>query len=128
MTTPARAMRLAAIDRFAGRLAGRVIRAYQKWLSPLKGPHRGCAHRLLHGDASCSQHVRTLVTGGGLLAAMPAVLSRFAACRAAAQQLDPPPVAPHDGSTRRPRRRHRRGQCCVIIPLPTCSTTRTWRG
>lgn len=121
MNTPPLSDRLIWLDRAAARVADLLIRGYQKWLSPLKGPHRACAHRVLHGGDSCSQHARALIAESGLLAAAPRAFQRFAACQQAAAV-----TAPLRGTSAPLRRRHR-GQCCIVIPLPACSTTRTIR-
>ena len=124
---------LARLDRAGARVVDLAIRAYQRWLSPLKGPNRACAHRVLHGGDSCSQHVRGVIAERGLVASVPRVVQRFHACRDAAADLHRPRgggVGGDDGSTPTPaaNRFRRRGQCCIVIPLPTCSTTRTFRG
>ena len=115
---------LRRLDRSAGLAADASIRAYQRWLSPLKGAGRACAHRIANGGPSCSQHARDLINrSDSLTAALPAIIDRFAACQDAAARL-----SPTSGATptfRGPR--VRRGQCCIVIPLPACSTTRSVR-
>jgi putative component of membrane protein insertase Oxa1/YidC/SpoIIIJ protein YidD len=63
----------------AGSIA--VIELYQGRLSPLKG--FSCAHRVLHGGASCSQAVKLAIAEGGLAAGWRAVKTRARDCRAA---------------------------------------------
>ena len=110
---------LQASDRAAARLADALIAAYQRWLSPLKGKNRGCAHRVRYGGDSCSQHVRRLLAeAGGFWVAVPLARARFAACREAAEAA----VAARNGV--HPRHLRSRGQCCIVIP---CGTTRTVR-
>ena len=66
-------------------LAIRAITAYQRHLSPRKG--FVCAHRILHGGDSCSEHARTMIGAAGLVAGAKRMRARFRACRDAAQQL-----------------------------------------
>ena len=129
METPARAA-WKRFDAVAARGADVMVAAYQRWLSPLKGPGRGCAHRVRYGGESCSQHVRrALAETNALTAAIPLARARFAACRAAAEAdaavaaaaAAPPGAVP---IPIRLRHRRRRGQCCIVIP---CGTTRTVR-
>lgn len=58
---------------------------YQRFLSPYKG--FSCAHRVLHGGASCSGAVKALVRDQGLLRGWEAIRERFADCGAAAAVL-----------------------------------------
>ena len=111
---------LRALDRAAARWVDAAIAGYQRWLSPLKGKGRGCAHRLCHGGGSCSQHVRRLLAEtGGLVASLPGARARFAACREAASAAAASPLSGIDARYLRAR-----GQCCIVIP---CGTTRTIR-
>jgi putative component of membrane protein insertase Oxa1/YidC/SpoIIIJ protein YidD len=69
----------------AGRLVDSAIRAYQLHVSPRKGWR--CAHRALHGDASCSGAVREILRRQGLLRGAAPTVRRFVACFQAAQLL-----------------------------------------
>ena len=71
--------------RLAARLAIAAIVAYQKHLSPRKGFR--CAHRALHGGASCSEFVRRAIVQHGVRDAVPLSRLRFSECRAAALQM-----------------------------------------
>ncbi len=71
------------IDRFRwpSHAAALLITAYQRYLSPLKG--YSCAHRVLHGNESCSQYVKQAVLRLGLSDAWPDSRQRFRDCRSA---------------------------------------------
>lgn len=71
------------IDRFRwpSHVAARLITTYQQYLSPLKG--YSCAHRVLHGNESCSQYVKQAVLRRGLSDAWPDSRQRFRDCRSA---------------------------------------------
>jgi putative component of membrane protein insertase Oxa1/YidC/SpoIIIJ protein YidD len=88
------------LDRLApiGRLAGTIglqswvngfvdwaIGQYQRHLSPRKG--FTCAHRKLHGGASCSGYLRELVTTEGFTSAIQPFQQRLIDCRKANDQL-----------------------------------------
>jgi putative component of membrane protein insertase Oxa1/YidC/SpoIIIJ protein YidD len=88
------------LDRLApiGRLAGTIglqswingfvdwaIGQYQRHLSPRKG--FTCAHRKLHGGASCSGYFRELVTTAGFTNAIQPFQQRLVDCRKANDQL-----------------------------------------
>lgn len=79
-----------------------AIRFYQRRLSPLKG--YTCAHVALAGGASCSEAIRLLVAGQGILGAVVPAIVRLAACYRAADLL---------------RAERVRGVCCCGgIPIP----------
>ncbi len=67
------------------RLALAGIGGYQRYLSPRKG--YVCAHRVLHGGTGCSGHAKAPIATHGLIAAVPLIRVRFAACRDAAKEL-----------------------------------------
>lgn len=67
------------------KLAIASISSYQKYLSPHKG--FSCAHRLLYGDASCSQYFKYLIAEEGLHIAIKVSKGRFQACREASYIL-----------------------------------------
>lgn len=71
--------------RLAARFAIASIAAYQKHLSPRKGFH--CAHRALHGGASCSEFVRRAIARHGLREARWLARARFGECRLAARRM-----------------------------------------
>ncbi|MEM9543814.1 MAG: membrane protein insertion efficiency factor YidD [Cyanobacteria bacterium P01_E01_bin.42] len=59
----------------------RLIRGYQKLLSPYKG--FSCAHRLLHGSESCSQYVKKTLLEQDLRTAIALSRQRFRDCKRA---------------------------------------------
>lgn len=61
------------------------INAYQRYLSPRKG--FACPHRMLYGEASCSEYIKGMVSRRGVLATANAAPARFRDCKAAALQL-----------------------------------------
>jgi putative component of membrane protein insertase Oxa1/YidC/SpoIIIJ protein YidD len=63
----------------------RMIRGYQRHLSPRKGWR--CAHAVLTGGTSCSAAVRELLGARGLVRAVAPSAVRFVACYRAAQLL-----------------------------------------
>ena len=66
-------------------IAALMIRLYQKHISPRKGFR--CAHRVLHGGASCSEFARQYTLEHGLWAMFPALRLRFRECRMAKETL-----------------------------------------
>ncbi|MBW4489424.1 MAG: membrane protein insertion efficiency factor YidD [Trichocoleus desertorum ATA4-8-CV12] len=72
-------------DLWVRQVAASAIAGYQTHLSPHKG--FSCAHRLLHGGDSCSQHVKRVILEQGSWAAILAMRSRFAECKVANQVL-----------------------------------------
>ncbi|WP_299146157.1 membrane protein insertion efficiency factor YidD [uncultured Tateyamaria sp.] len=61
------------------------IWAYQRFVSPRKG--FSCAYRVAHGGTGCSGFAKAHIRDHGLLAALPVIRRRFAACKAAALHL-----------------------------------------
>lgn len=61
------------------------ITFYQRWISPIKG--FTCAHHVLHGEATCSNAVKSLILEHGLLPALPLIRNRFDECRTAFDRL-----------------------------------------
>ena len=83
-------------------VAGRLIRVYQRRISPRKG--YACAHRVAHGGTSCSEEIRRAVVARGALRAVRPAAVRFVACYQAAAMLAQSDV---------------RGVCCCGgIPIP----------
>ncbi|MCP2040581.1 putative component of membrane protein insertase Oxa1/YidC/SpoIIIJ protein YidD [Neisseria sp. HSC-16F19] len=70
---------------FAAGSALRLIRLYQRHLSPRKG--YDCAYRVLHGGSGCSGVGYRLIRRYGLIRGYGALRRRFAHCRAARAQL-----------------------------------------
>lgn len=62
-----------------------LIDAYQRYVSPHKGFR--CAHRVLHGGASCSGFAKHVLLRNGPRWFLPLMRRRFAACAAAASEL-----------------------------------------
>ena len=58
-----------------------LISVYQRFISPYKGFN--CAHHVLHGEQTCSNAVKNLISENGLLSALPLIRGRFAECREA---------------------------------------------
>jgi putative component of membrane protein insertase Oxa1/YidC/SpoIIIJ protein YidD len=82
----------------AGLVAG-AISLYQRYVSPYKGFR--CAHRALHGRASCSEFAKRVTIRRGVLA-LPALLRRrFDACADAARRLARRRRKPHLAFARR---------------------------
>ena len=76
-------------------IAALFIRAYQKYLSPHKGFR--CAHRALHGGASCSEFARLYVLEHGVWAMPSALRLRIRECRMAKQSLNAAKMANAQG-------------------------------
>ena len=66
-------------------LAAICIRMYQLYVSPHKGFR--CAHRALHGGASCSEFARQYTLEHGIWSMFPALRLRFRECRMAKETL-----------------------------------------
>jgi len=62
-----------------------AITGYQKYLSPYKG--FCCAHRVWHGDLSCSEYTKQTLLQNGVWRSLPKIRARFQACKAAALAL-----------------------------------------
>lgn len=84
-----------------------AINGYQRYLSPHKG--FSCAHRVLHGGESCSQHIKQAIATKGLLAAVQLSKQRFADCKTAKLTLE--------ASKKSKRRRQENTYDCVDIGL-----------
>jgi uncharacterized protein len=67
-------------------LAVGLVEIYQRRLSPLKGFR--CAHRVLRGGRSCSEHAKQVVRRWGVWKLWPLLKRRFARCAEAKQVLD----------------------------------------
>ncbi|MBM79916.1 MAG: hypothetical protein CMJ78_04900 [Planctomycetaceae bacterium] len=67
------------------RFAAFLITLYQKYLYPYKW--YVCAHRVLHGGDSCSQHIRATMLDLGIWRATWRARDRFRQCRDAANIL-----------------------------------------
>lgn len=83
-----------------------AISLYQRRLSPLKG--YSCAHRVLHGGPSCSQHAKGLILDLGLLSAAHPARERLGECREANEALRAG-ASPAGASWETGRKRRRRG-------------------
>ena len=66
-------------------IAAMLIRMYQRYISPYKGFR--CAHRVLHGGASCSEFARLYVQEHSVWAMPSALRLRFRECRMAKETL-----------------------------------------
>jgi len=85
-------------------LALRLIRAYQRWLSPRKG--FVCAHRVHRGGAGCSAVGFRLIRRHGLWHGWPLLRERLRRCAAVAAASGRRPLA------------GQRGDC--DLPVPDC--------
>jgi putative component of membrane protein insertase Oxa1/YidC/SpoIIIJ protein YidD len=86
----------------AANLVDRLIRGYQRRISPHKG--FSCAYRVAHGGTSCSEAVRQVVARRGVVRGIRPTVAQFAACYQAAGMLAQSDV---------------RGVCCCgPIPIP----------
>ncbi|MBC7883058.1 MAG: membrane protein insertion efficiency factor YidD [Anaerolineae bacterium] len=72
-------------ESFATQTAIASLNVYRTHISPRKG--FSCPHWLLHGDESCSDYVKHILTNQNLSAAIQMAPQRFRACKAAAQTL-----------------------------------------
>ncbi|WP_146396740.1 membrane protein insertion efficiency factor YidD [Pseudobythopirellula maris] len=108
------------------RLSVSLITFYQRRISPHKG--FSCAHRLVHGGASCSEAVADIVRDQGVLSGWAIIRRRFAACKAAAVELRCAAMAdtePHGVEEKKPNKPSKnRGAdspwCCDLSFLPVC--------
>lgn len=66
-------------------LAIASINTYQTHISPRKG--FSCAHRMLHGGESCSEHIKTLLGEGNFSSILQQSRQRFKACAEASYSL-----------------------------------------
>ena len=86
-----------------------AIQGYQRFLSPYKG--YGCAYRLAYGGTGCSGYAKHAIAQSGMIRAIPQILRRFAACKAAARNL-------HDTEESKETRKKRKDrwydQCDVL--------------
>lgn len=78
-------MSISLADSFTRQTATTLISLYQKRFSPHKG--FSCAHRVLHGDESCSQYIKRTIQVQGLWPSLPLIRDRFQACKTANQML-----------------------------------------
>jgi putative component of membrane protein insertase Oxa1/YidC/SpoIIIJ protein YidD len=74
-----------SVEPLARRLAIETITTYQSYISPHKG--FACAHRILHGDESCSMYIKRILGEESLMSAIQLSRQRFKACAASAQTL-----------------------------------------
>ncbi len=73
------------LDSLARLLAVSSIDVYKTYISPRKG--FSCAHRMLHGDESCSDYVRRMFSSENFMAAVQLSRGRFQNCAAASKSL-----------------------------------------
>jgi putative component of membrane protein insertase Oxa1/YidC/SpoIIIJ protein YidD len=86
----------------AAKIADRLIRGYQRHLSPRKSWH--CAYGVAHGDTTCSAAVRRNIARRGVVRALRPNALQLIACYQAATMLAQSDV---------------RGVCCCGgIPIP----------
>ncbi|MGP1384163.1 MAG: membrane protein insertion efficiency factor YidD [Thainema sp.] len=78
-------MAVNTFESFATQVAIASLDVYRAHVSPRKG--FSCPHRLLHGDESCSDYVRRILTTQSLTAAIQLAPQRFQACKAATQTM-----------------------------------------
>ena len=87
------------------RAVDRLIRGYQRHISPRKG--FTCAHLVAQGGQSCSAAVRGIIAQQGVLRGIVPTMLRFAACYRAALMLGPGGGGHVSGVC-----------CCGPIPIP----------
>jgi putative component of membrane protein insertase Oxa1/YidC/SpoIIIJ protein YidD len=63
-----------------------AINGYQKFISPHKG--FCCAHRLVNGGRSCSEHIKQLIIKRGLFASIDEIRQRLSDCKSAERYLN----------------------------------------
>ena len=73
------------LDSIARRMALSLITFYQAKISAHKG--FSCAHRVLHGGASCSHYIKGCIETHGLIQSLPLIQERFEDCKVANQLL-----------------------------------------
>ena len=78
-------MTTSTFESFATQAAIASLNVYRTHISPRKG--FSCPQRLLHGQESCSDYVKRILTEQNLSAAIQLAPQRFRACKAAAQTL-----------------------------------------
>jgi len=78
-------MHISSIDRLSRSTAVHAIALYQRQLSPRKG--FSCPHRILYGEASCSEYVKDLLLHQSLKSAVRQSFQRFHDCNAASRTL-----------------------------------------
>ncbi|WP_416666308.1 membrane protein insertion efficiency factor YidD [Egbenema bharatensis] len=93
-------MYLTPVESLTRKTAINAIDLYQQHLSPKKG--FSCPHRLLNGEASCSEYVKHLLGKQDLATTIRFSVQRFRDCASASQTL---------------RTRRSQGGCIVI---PCC--------
>ncbi len=74
-----------AITEYPKNFAVVAIGWYQVYLSPRKG--FCCAHRVLHGNSSCSEWIKRLIIRVGLIRTIPLAIRRFRSCFEAYEML-----------------------------------------
>ena len=97
---------------------------YQEYLSPRKGFY--CAHRVLHGNNSCSEWIKRLIIRVGIFRAIPLAIRRFRSCSDAykmlSQHYSENKVAKNDNEKKEfkecPCANKNNAVCCDIIVLP----------
>ncbi|NJK34444.1 MAG: membrane protein insertion efficiency factor YidD [Oscillatoriales cyanobacterium SM2_2_1] len=102
------------VDRWAIAMA----RNYQKHASPHKGYQ--CAHRVFHGDSSCSEYFCQRVAQEGLGPAIAQMPPRFRACHAASLALKALPKRSRPERDREGCLWLGEAACCVLEFLPSC--------
>ncbi|GAA4333392.1 hypothetical protein GCM10023165_08500 [Variovorax defluvii] len=95
-----------------------LIGVYQRWISPRKG--YACAHRVHHGDVSCSEFAKQAIAAAGLFSALPSIRHRFIECREAygAIQYGSSKDGPEGSKDRAPSSPTQGDTCVNICTLP----------
>jgi len=94
-----------------------LINFYQKYISPHKG--FACAHRVLHGGNSCSQHVKNLLIEQDLQSAIQLSRQRFQACKDARIILHSEQIDSEDFEKETPQKEPEKNKFCNES---TCNT------
>ncbi|BAY07054.1 membrane protein insertion efficiency factor YidD [Calothrix sp. NIES-2098] len=74
-------MEISLFDSLTRRVGVVAVTGYQKYISPHKG--FVCAHRVLYGGESCSQHIKRLIAEDGFQGLLATSRKRFQACKQA---------------------------------------------
>ncbi|MEM6254552.1 MAG: membrane protein insertion efficiency factor YidD [Cyanobacteria bacterium P01_D01_bin.156] len=109
-------------------LVSRLIKVYQRYLSPYKG--FSCAHRAVHGGPSCSAYFSESVVTHGVASAIPLFRQRLGDCRqayyalktsASKQSLNEPNIGRIDSSDERSKGKAKRDSRHLSQPIDWCS-------
>lgn len=96
-----------------------LISLYQRRISPYKG--YACAHRVHHGEMSCSEFAKRAIAVEGLFSALPSIKRRFIECRQAYGAMQSVRSKDsEDGKNDRPPSPLKQGDTCANICTLPC--------